>query len=513
MGPGHDVFVGREAELAQLEGLLDAARDGDPSFVVVSGEAGIGKTRLLDEIRRAASDRGCLVVTGRAAEFERELPFGLFVDALDTYLASLDSRLLDRLAMDRLGALAAVFPALHEIKGSVERPVTTTERFVVHDAVRELIERLAAGRPVVLLLDDLQWADGASLELVGALVRRPPQAAVLLAMTLRVGQGEVATLQSIRAIQEFPNVGTIDLDPLPVRDLADLIGDAPDVDVERLHHESGGNPFYAIQLARSQLERGEEGSRHGPGVPPSVTRAITSELTRLSPSARALADSAAVVGDPFDLDIAAEAAGISGAEARPGVDELIARDLVRTTDVPRRFQFRHPLVRSAVYETVSPGARVTWHERVASVLAKRRSPATTIAVHVEQSAAYGDAEAIGLLRRAGEEAAKQAPESAARWFGAALRLLPPDAVAERIGLLVSGAGALAAFGRFDEARDAMQEGIALYPEIGSESWVRLVVACAGLDQLLGRHREAQERLLRACTAIFRTRRAAPELHS
>jgi DNA-binding CsgD family transcriptional regulator/tetratricopeptide (TPR) repeat protein len=494
---GHDMLVGRDNELAQLEELLGHATDGDPRFAVLSGEAGIGKTRLLDELGRAASEHGCLTVAGRAAEFERELPFGLFVDALDAYLASLDPHALDRLSMDRLGALAAVFPALHAIDSSVDRPATTTERFVVHHAVRDLMERLAAGRPVVLLLDDLQWADGASLELVSALLRRPPQAAVLIAMTVRAGQGESATLEAVRSIQEAPPVLNIELGPLPKRHIADLVDHAVELDIEQLHYDSGGNPFYAIQLARSQPGHRGGAGRLGAGVPPAVIRAITGELGRLSAPSRRFAESAAVIGDPFDLDIAAATADTSAVDALRQVDELAARDVIRTTDVPRRFQFRHPLVRSAVYEAIPPGARVAYHERAAAVLTERGSAAATVAVHVEQSAQHGDTAAVEVLRVAGAESSRHAPASAARWFAAALRLMPRGASAERIGLLVSMASSLAAVGRFGEARDAFEEAIASKAEPGSDFWVRLVVGCAGLDQLLGQHRESRNRLLSA----------------
>jgi ATP/maltotriose-dependent transcriptional regulator MalT len=498
MARSQDVFVGRAGELTRLGEMLERACDGDPSFVVVSGEAGIGKTRLLEELARTAAERGCMTVHGRAAEFERELPFGLFVDALDAYLAALDPRLLDRLAQDRLGALAAVFPSMHSIDHAVERPATTTERFVVHRAVTDLIERLAAGRPVVLLLDDLQWADGASLELINALLRRPPQAAVMIAMTLRIGQGESATLQAVRSIQQTAPVQSIELGPLSLRFISDLVGDATNVEIEQLHRHSGGNPFYAIQLARAQPDNRSAGGRRGGGVPPAVIRTIVTELDRLSPSARAFAESAAVIGDPFELDVAAATAAISEDDALQHIDELITRDMLRVTDVPRRFQFRHPLVRAAVYEAISPSVKVANHHRAATALTAIGAGSASVAVHIEQSARRGDAWAIETLRRAGDEAVNHAPESAARWFAASLRLLAGDAaIAERIGLLVSMAGSLAAIGRFSEARDAFEECLSLNAQTGGEAWVQLVVGCAVLDQLLGQHRESRERLMRA----------------
>ena len=481
-----------------LETVLEGVRGGDPGLVVVSGEAGIGKTRLLEELAHTAAGFGCVTLDGRAAEFEQELPFGLLIDALDAYLKSLDRGALDRLAEDRLGALAVVFPALRDLDEALEYPVTATERFRVHHAVRELVERLAAPCPVVLVLDDLQWADGASLELLAYFARRPPQAAVLVAMAVRTGQRDLAVVKAIGGIQRGAGVETIELGPLQLESVRELVGGVPEIDVERLHHQSGGNPFYALQLARSGAGDPEPQASDGRGVPPAVARAIAAELELLSPSALALAEAAAVVGDPFELDLAAAVAESSEEEVWRRIDELLSSDLIRETDVPRRLQFRHPLVRSAVYGSCAPSVRVACHRRAVAVLEERGASAAALAVHLEQSARPGDDHAIETLRRAGEETARQAPTSAAPWFAAALRLLPANAPAnEQVRLLTSLAAAEAATGRFAEARAALEDCIELTPSEDSETRVRLVVGCAELEQLLGRHNESRARLLRA----------------
>ena len=137
------------------------------------------------------------------------------------------------------------------------------------------------------------------------------------------------------------------------------------------------------------------------------------------------------------------------------VDELLRLDLVRSTEVPRRFRFRHPLVRRAVYEATPGGWRLGAHERCAAALAARGATAAARAHHVERSAREGDLEAVAVLREAGEAAARLAPASAARWFGDALRLLPQTAPAEeRIELLLARAGALTATGHYAESHGA-----------------------------------------------------------
>jgi DNA-binding NarL/FixJ family response regulator len=492
------VLLARTGELELLEEVLSAAHDGHPGFVVVSGEAGIGKTRLLEELADLAAAGGCLVLEGRAAEFERELPFGIVIDALDDYLKSLDARVLERLAMDRLGALAAVFPSLGALDEAIDYPVSAQERFRIYHAVRELVERLAARSPLVLVLDDLQWADGASLELIAYLLRRPPQAAVMLATAVRTGQGELAAIKAIGDMQRSSIVHTIELGPLTKEGLRQLVGDTEGLDVERLHHESGGNPFYALQLGRVRPSGANATEAGGLGVPLAVARAIAAELEELSPATRLLAEAAAVVGDPFELDLAAATMDSPENDVWVRIDELVAKDLVRGTDVPRRFQFRHPLVRQAVYGSCSPSVRVSCHRRVVDALARRGAPAPVMAGHVEQYAPHGDAFAIDILRRAAEQTSRQAPRSAAPWFAAALRLLPADIEAqERVSLLMSLAAAEAAIGRFSEAHAALAECVALAPDEDVGLRVGLVVATAEIEQLLGRHNDARMRLQRA----------------
>jgi hypothetical protein len=145
-----------------------------------------------------------------------------------------------------------------------------------------------------------------------------------------------------------------------------------------------------------------------------------------------------VVGDPFELELSAAAAELTEAAVLAGLDELLACDLVRPTDLPRRLRFRHPLVRRAVYEATPGGWRLGAHERAGKALAVRGAEGSTRAHHVEQSARVGDLDAVALLSQAGAAAAQRAPASAARWFATALRLLPDEGIAprQRIELLV-----------------------------------------------------------------------------
>ena len=180
-------LVGRAAELDAVDEAFAEVDQGRAVAVELVGEPGIGKTRLLAELGRRADERGQLVLSGRASELERDLPFWLFVDALDEYVQGLEPRRLAALDEDVLVELSHVFPSLPAPPDG-RAPSPQDERYRTHRAVCDLLERLAATRPLALVLDDLHWADAASVELIGALLRRPPAAGVLLALAVRPRQ-------------------------------------------------------------------------------------------------------------------------------------------------------------------------------------------------------------------------------------------------------------------------------------------------------------------------------------
>jgi ATP/maltotriose-dependent transcriptional regulator MalT len=483
-------LVGRRSEHAALERALAALPRGGSRILEVVGEPGIGKSRLLAETRELAGARDALVFAGVAAEFERDLPFGVFVDALDPYLGSLPASRLRGLGEEQSRRVAAVFPALADLAPPLGG--LGEERYRSHHAVRALIELLALQRPCVLTLDDLHWADQGSLELIGHLLRRPPAGPVLLALAFRPRQAGPLLTAPLEAAARQGRLERLELAPLTRADVGELLGDSiPDSQLDRLYAESGGNPFYLEQLAKAGEELAESAEQLATAAdsaptPGSVRAALAQELDLLAPAARRVVEAAAIGGEPFDPALAAAIAEVDEAAAIAAIDEAIELGLVHTGDSPRVFRFRHPIVRAAVYESSGEAWRSAAHARAAAALAAAGAPASARAEHVARSARPGDDAAMAVLAEAGHATIALAPATAARWFQAALELLPPERADSRLELLIPLTRALGSAGRLEESHRALGEVLELLPPALSSLRPRILGFLALIDRLLGR---------------------------
>ncbi|MER6784053.1 BTAD domain-containing putative transcriptional regulator [Streptomyces sp. NPDC000658] len=496
---GH--LIGRRTELAVLDAAVEDALAGAPGVIEVVGEPGIGKTRLLGELGERAGRRGFVTLAGRSVEFDRA-PYGAFVDALDDHLAGVD---FDRLrhvgpSSAAFALLSTVFPALCDRFPAGPEPVTG-ERYWLHRAVRTLLETLSAAGGLVLSLDDLQWTDDGTAELIDHLVRHPPRTPLLLALAYRPRQAPPRLVAALARAGAEGRVARMELGPLSPAEGAELCGARVDHwRFRRLYEASGGNPFYLEALARSAghgtpLAAPAVSAPVADDLPPSVRAALLEELGGLSATARVCAQAAAVLGDSFEAGMVALVAQTDETRALAALDEIAERDLIRQVGATRQFLFRHPLVRAAVYQGAGAGWRIEAHARAADGLALLGAPLTAQASHLERSARTGDEHAVDVLVRAARQVMTIAPATAAHWTQEALRLLGEQSRL-RPELWLQQADALGMAGRLRESRDTLRTAASLLPARARGRRARVTALRATMEWALGRYEEATALLLR-----------------
>ena len=498
-------LVGRREALHVFGDALDASSGGSFRFLSLVGEPGAGKTRLLGALAADAAARDLASLWGRAAEFEQEMPFGVVVDALDDHVEASLPGLALRLGAETSGLLATVLPSLRAAAPGPGAPASgpgsdPAGRYRLYRGMRRLLEELADPDGLVLILDDVHWADNASVELLDHLVRHPPRGRVLVAIAYRPAQAS-ARLAALLA-SAATHGRQVPVGPLTFAEAEELLG--PGMSRPRcqvLHKASGGNPFYLEALARmdqhAQLTTGSaDGSADGSELPPAVRAALQLELTGLSPAALRVAQAAAVAADEFEPALAAVAAEVTEDEALAAMNEMAARDIVRPAS-PGRLRFRHPLVRRATYDSAAAGWRLGAHARIAAHLAEVSAPAALRAHHVERSAPFGDQAAIATLLEAAREVAAQAPAAAAHWLEAALKMMPVETAGpgRQLELLLEVARLRAVSGQLVEGREAAREALRRLP-LGDFARRALAARfCALMERQLDRPHEARAVLL------------------
>jgi DNA-binding NarL/FixJ family response regulator/tetratricopeptide (TPR) repeat protein len=473
-----DPLVGRDAELARLQAALDAlVAQRRSGLVALDGEPGIGKTRLLAELVERAGAAGCLVLAARPSLAESDVPFSVWEAALTPALEELGTRGIARLGLEDGPALALVTPAV----GDVHRDDPQADGPRVAAALRDGLSRLARARPLVVCLDDVHVADSASTATRAALVHRPAPGGVLLAFASRPGRRPQILASAVQ--QALADERLEHLTPGPLtREQARALGASDEV-----YARAGGNPFYLRQLV-TFAGADVTPTRGIPGIPAPVIASLAAELSGLSPAALLLLRAGSLLGDPFDVDLAAAVAPIAPSDMHDALDELAGTGLLRTTSRARTFAFRHPLVRDAV-EAAPPGSRLAVHERAARELEARHAPPLRLARHIEHAATVGDEHAIGVLRAAAVQARPLAPATAARFLAAAAALTP-DAERER-ELRVAQADATAAAGDPEAARDIL---LAASAGLDGDASLTASAQIANAEAWLGRFEDARARL-------------------
>ncbi|GGM05929.1 helix-turn-helix transcriptional regulator [Micromonospora yangpuensis] len=485
-------LVGRDAEYATLVGAMDLAVAGTGQLVEVTGDPGIGKSRLLTELTAVARRRGMatvtVVATGGLAALARA-----FADHIETAAAPAGTG-MRREHRAHLATLLRV-PA-HQGTGPAEfgGPDELTVRRQV-TAVRALLTALATPQGLVVVLDDLHRADPTLVTMLRHLVGRPPRAALLLAFAYR---GRQAPLALSSALREASGLIRLPLGPLaPVASAEFVPTSGPPRWRRALLAAGTGNPLYLRALTASARPgpAGMDGVELDP-LPAAVLAPLLAELDALSPPARLAAQAAAVLGGCFEPNPVAFVADLAYRSRYPVFDELSRYDIVRPTAGTGEFVFRHQVLRHAVYQSTEPGWRLGAHARAAQVLRRRHAPAELLAPHLVRVAVPGDLHAAEILADAAAAVRDRCPEAAVGWLQAACRLVPdrPDTHDPRAELRFALGLALDAAGHPDAARDTLQEALLAGSRM-TPGRLAAVAVCARLERQLG-HRAQGRAMLR-----------------
>jgi DNA-binding CsgD family transcriptional regulator len=399
-------MVGREAERILLQEQLASIRSGRGQLVILGGEAGIGKTTLARDLMDTARESGCMVLVGRCFDSTTASPYALWIDLANDYL---------RVTGDQAGV--TVPPALSS--SALDGVANQAEFF---DLVQVFLQDVSKRQPTLVVLEDVHWADPASLELLRHIAPRMGHDRLLLMVTYRVDEltRQHPFYRYLPALVREAEGLRLDLRRLRDRDLEVLVttryGLAADDRVrlvEYLTRHSDGNPFFAMELLRTLehvegngLEHSEAGWRLGEldrvVVPALVTQIIDARVSRLGDAMRESLAIAAVIGQEVPLDLWAKVAGLDDEGLYRLVDAAVESFLMSASPDGGRVSFVHALTREALYESISPPRRRLVHRAVAEALAEfSPSDPDPVAFHFQQAA---DDRAVTWLIRAGDRA-------------------------------------------------------------------------------------------------------------
>jgi predicted ATPase len=443
-------FVGRRGELDALEAAASTVRGGRCQLVFVTGEPGIGKTTLVAKTAADALTDGATVLFGRCDEHSL-VAFQPFVEAIDHYVAEAPPDQLRAEPGAQAADLALLVPSLARRLpelGQVAGTGAETERYRIFESVTAFLSGLCEGGPLVLVLDDLHWADRPTLGLLQHVVRRSRDASILLIGTYR-DTDLVRTQPLSEALVDLRRadlVSRIHLSGLPFEDVQDLVtagqtpGDADRDLAKALWSETEGSPLFLREILRHLEEtgvvrRGDDGRLRAQrridqlGIPEGVKEVIGRRLTRLSEPANVALRTGSVIGRELRMDVLEQVCDLSEDQLLDAMDEALAAGVVdEVPGKPGRWSFTHALVRYTLYEELSLSRRVRLHQKVGEALeaidAGDGPHLAEIAYHFSQAAVSGTAEkAVDYACRAGAFAMRVAAwEQAARHFAGAVEV-------------------------------------------------------------------------------------------
>ncbi|MFC4943823.1 helix-turn-helix transcriptional regulator [Pseudonocardia sp. GCM10023141] len=483
-------FVGRSAELDELVGRFEDALAGRPGVALVAGEPGIGKTRLVAEVCRIAGSRAVPALWGTCTDEEGAPAYWPWRRILRSWIAAAGPEaVLPEVAAE----LVRIAPELRTSGAVPPGPAGPEQRFAAFDAAASFFTEAAAPGGLVLVLDDAQWADPASLALLGHVARHARDARLLLAVTYRPRElgDDPARTAAVADLARLPGTVRLELRGLDEHAVAaaltDRLGRRPSAEVvATVVRRSRGNPFFVGELGRVLANPGATGDQ----VPGAVRDAVRRRLDRLPPASRTVLDVAAVIGREFDLEMLAGAAGVSAETLLDELEPALADGLLDRPRGSTALRFGHDLVRETLLVELAPAQRTRVHHRIVALLepmATDPDVAPELAHHALAALPLGSpAAAVGWARTAAEQAMAQlAHEEAARLYTLAVdagrSVLPAAARAE---LLIAAAHAYAAANAVATTTELCTEAADLARHIGDPQLLgRAALVMPGVSDL------------------------------
>ena len=447
-------YVGRERERETLARMWAGAAEGRRGVALLSGEPGIGKSRLASYTALAAHADGAAVLLGRCSE-DVGAAFKPWAEALDHLVEHVDDAILREHAERHGGELARLAPSLHRRLPDVPAPRESdrdTERYLLFQAVVDLIERAAASRPVLLLLDDAHWADAPSLALVRHVAEATPATPLVLLLTYRdsdLSPGHplsdvLASLHRQDGTERLPLTGLPEPDVVAIMSAAaahELAEDGRRL-ATALWRETDGNPFFLGEMLR-HLRESEAIVQQEDGrwalaadldelpLPQSVRDVVSQRVARLGDDVQRMLTVAAVIGRDFELDLLARVLQRDEDELLDGLEEAMSASVVfESAERAGAFIFAHALINHTLYDELGRTRRARWHRAVAEALEALYGDDPgerlgDLAHHWASATAPTDiTRAVGYACRAGNRALEGlAPDDALRWFGQAGEML------------------------------------------------------------------------------------------
>lgn len=493
-GPAPTPLRGREAAL----GLL-LAPDAPP-VQLVGGEAGLGKTRLVTEAARRAAGEGSAVLWGAGHDAEGHTPYGVFVEALDAWLADRSPSERARIGGE-YPELASLLPSLGQIGAGAERS-PEEERDRLFRATAGLLGDLAATAPVLLVLDDLHAADTGSYQLLSHLARRTVTTGTDWRFVVTYRAEELDATDARRTtLDSLVRQGMARALELGRLGRADCLAVAEDAGartgLDRVWELSLGNPLFALELARTVAEGSDPA---GLSAPEGVRQLVAARLARLGPAARRVVEAVSVAGGGAALSEVLDVAErglhppLSAAEATEAVDAAVAASVVaeRPVVVGGRplpgLAFRHPLVRLTCYDGLSAARRRRLHSAYAEAVLRRRPDAVdTLASHLARA---DDPRATQYLRQAAERAAALCANDTADRYYAELTTRLDALAADAARVRIDRGAVLRRMARYDEAAAVLREALDDMVRRGDRDG--RVLAAARLTEVLVKHRATDE---------------------